>query len=118
LADVNFQWRGGKYPLDFKTLTGADALLLEEVTKLRPGQLLADFSQGGTRGILGLLLVALKRADVAVTWDELLQEPLLDIKGDLDETGGDPVDPTTASTPRSRAARQGAKGPSARSKKS
>src|SRR4051812_20242881 len=100
------------------TLTGAESILLEEVTKLRPRQVLADFANGGTRGVLGLLLVALKRGNVDITWDELLQEPLLQIKGTLDETGGDPVDPTTASTPRSRAVRQGAKRPSARSKKS
>lgn len=118
MTEFNFKWRGETYPLDWNTLSGKEAIELEKLTDLKPGQLLVDFSEGGARGCLGFLWVALKRGGAGVEWDELTDEPIFKLDGSLGVTPGDTVDPTTASTPPSRAGRQAGKGSSARSRKS
>jgi hypothetical protein len=118
LAEVFFRWRDNKYAFDFQTMTAKEALLLEQVTELKPAQLLADFANGGVRGVLGFLLIALNRAGVDTSWDELLDEPILKLEGGLNETGGDAVDPSTASTRTRSSTGKGRNAKSARSPKS
>jgi hypothetical protein len=117
VTEFNFKWKDKTYPLDWNTLSGKEAIELDKLTGLKPAQLLMDFSNGGARGCLGFLWVALKRGGVDVDWDDLTEEPIFQLDGSLGVTPGDTVDPTTASTPRSRAGRAGGKGSSARSRK-
>ena len=93
---MEFTYEGKSYPFDFNDIDVNEAIMLQQETGLRPVELLQDFREAGAIGLKAVLLVAVRRGGVDVTWGSL-NFKFTDIHvafGDVEEA----PDPSVAST--------------------
>lgn len=87
----------GRYPLDMTYFTARELHILKVETGIRPNEMEAAIEAGDTDIVIGLALIALRRAGKtvpsSVIWDSVIGKIRLDVTEDEPEEAAEPLPP-------------------------